>query len=117
MRHRHFAWLVVLCAAWIASDVTGFGQTSAVERAVMQAIDQANVAFQHRDVKAYESLTTADFVRVASNGRVSGRSDWLKTVAAAGAERLPAKFDQVSVRVYGTGAVVTYRATPTRRLL
>ena len=113
MRHRQFAWLVVLCVAWIASDVTGFGQTSAVERAVMQAIDQANVAFQHRDVKAYESLTTTDFVRVDSNGRASGRSDWLKNVGAAGPERGPAKYDQVSVRVYGNGAVVTYHNTPT----
>jgi hypothetical protein len=113
MRHRHFAWLVVLCAAWTAAGIKGSGQTSAVERAVMQSIDQANVAFQRRDVKAYEGLTTADFVRVGSEGRVSGRSDWLKTVGAAGAERGPAKYDQVSIRVYGNGAVVTYRNMPT----
>jgi hypothetical protein len=83
MRHRHFAWLVVLCAAWTAAGIKGSGQTSAVERAVMQSIDQANVAFQRRDVKAY-SLTTTDFVRVDSNGRASGRSDWLRNVGAAG---------------------------------
>ena len=113
MRHRHLVWLIGLCVAWAGWGVTGAGQPSAVERSVMQAIEQVNVAFQHRDVKAYEGLTTADFVRITSNGRVFGRSDWLKTIAASGPERGPGKFDQLSVRVYGDAAVVTYRNTPT----
>ena len=112
MRLRHLVWLVVLCAAWAGWTVTGSGQTSATDRAVMQAIDQVNVAFQHRDVKTAQGLTTAEFIRVASTGQVFGRNDWLKTVAAPGPERGPAKFDQLSIRVYGDGAVVTYHATP-----
>lgn len=78
----------------------------------MQAIDKVNLAFQQRDVKAYEALTTADFVRVGSNGRAFGRGEWLKLVAAPGAARGAGKYDQVSVRVYGDGALVTYRNTP-----
>ena len=70
----------------------------------MQAIDQINLAFQRRDAKAYENLTTPNFVRIASNGRVLGRNDWLKTVAAPGPERGPGKYDQVSVRTYGATA-------------
>lgn len=113
MRRRHLVWIVGVCVAWVAWGATGSGQTTAVEKAVMQAIDQINVAFQHRDVKAYEALTTADFVRVGSNGRAIGRAEWLKTtVPAAGPERAAAKFDQLAVRVYGDGAVVTYRNTP-----
>ena len=112
MRQRHLVWLVGVCVAAAGWGLTGSAQTSPAEKAVMQAIDQINTAFQHRDAKAYEGLTTADFVRVGSNGRAFGRSDWLKNVAAPGAERGPGKYDQVSVRVYGDAAVVTYRNTP-----
>ena len=114
MRHRHLVWLVGVCVAWAGWGATGSSQTTAAEKAVMQAIDQINAAFQHRDVKAYEGLTTAEFVRVGSNGRVFGRAEWLKSfVAAPGPERGRGTFDQLSVRVYGDGAVVTYRNTPT----
>ncbi len=113
MRHLLFVRFVGICAAlWISSGV-GEAQTSPAEQEVMRAIDQINAAFQQRDVKAYESLTTPDFIRVTSQGRVFGRSEWLKsTVAAPGAARTGAKYDQVSVRVYGNGAVVTYRSVP-----
>ncbi len=113
MRHRHLAWVVGVCVMWGESGGSGWTQTSVAEQAVMQAIDQVNTAFQQRDVKKYEALTTADFVRVGSNGRVFGRSEWLKNVAAPGAARQAGKYDQVSVRVFGDGAVVTYRNTPT----
>ena len=113
MRQRYLAWIVGVCVAWAGWGATGSGQTTAVEKAVMQAIDQINTAFQHRDVKAYEGLTTADFVRIGSNGRVLGRVEWMKTaVAAPGPERSAGKYDQVQVRVYGDGAVVTYRNLP-----
>jgi ketosteroid isomerase-like protein len=82
------------------------------EKAILQAIGQINDAFQRRDAKAYEALITADFVRVGGNGRVFGRADWLRTVAAAGAVRRPGTFDQTSVRVYGDAALVTYRNKP-----
>jgi ketosteroid isomerase-like protein len=79
----------------------------------MQAIDQINAAFQARDVKAYEALTTPDFIRVTPAGRAYGRSEWINgTVAAAGPPRAEGKYDQLSVRVYGNGAVVTYRGLP-----
>jgi hypothetical protein len=55
----------------------------------MQAIDRINAAFQHRDGRTHESLTTADYIRVSSNGRVFSRTDFLKTVVAAGEERGP----------------------------
>jgi hypothetical protein len=77
----------------------------------MQAIDQINTAFQRHDTRAYEALTAPEFVRVASNGRAFSRGEWLKNVAAPG-ERAPGTFDQVSVRMYGDAAVVTYRNTP-----
>ena len=113
MQRRHLMWFVGVCVAWAGWGVTSAGQTPAVDRSVMQAIDQINAAFQHRDTTTYEGLTTADFVRVASTDRAFGRSDWLKTVAAPGPERGPGKFDQLSVRVYGDAAVVTYRDAPT----
>jgi ketosteroid isomerase-like protein len=112
MRHRHLAWVVGVCVAWGGMVIGGAAQTSPAEQAVMQAIEQVNAAFQQRDVKKYEALTTEDFVRVGSNGRVFGRSEWMKTVAAPGAARQPGKYDQSSVRVFGDGAVVTYRNTP-----
>ena len=64
MRHRYLALLVGVCVLWGGSGGSGWAQTSAADPAVMQAIDQVNAAFQQRDVKKYESLTTADFVRV-----------------------------------------------------
>ena len=109
-RLRFMGFVSVLAAGLAAWAPSGAAQTSPAEKAVMQAIDQINDAFQRRDVKAYEGLTTADFVRVVSNGRVFSRTEWLKTVA--GAERGPGKYDDVSVRVYGDGAVVTYRNMP-----
>ena len=112
MRHRHLAWVVGVCVMWGGSGDHGWAQAAAADQAVMQAIDQINAAFQQRDVKKYEALTTADFVRVGSNGRVFARSEWLKNVAAPGAARQPGKYDQTSVRVFGDGAVVTYRNNP-----
>lgn len=112
-RLRLVGFVCVLAAGAATWDLSGAAQTSPDEKAVMQAIDQINGAFQRRDVKAYEGLTTADFVRVTSSGRAFGRGEWLKTVGAPGAERRPGKFDEVSVRVYGGGAVVTYRNLPT----
>lgn len=113
MRHRLFVRFSSACLALCMSMGTMSAQTSPAEREIMQAIEQINAAFQARDVKAYEALTTADFVRVTSAGRVLGRAEWLKTVVAApGAARVAGKFDQVSVRVYGNGAIVTYRGVP-----
>jgi ketosteroid isomerase-like protein len=112
MRYRPSSWLVGVCVVLAGFGATGSGQTTDADKAVMQAIDQINQSFQRRDVKAYEALTTTDFLRVTSNGRIFGRAEWLKTVGAPGAERGPAKFDQVSVRVFGNGAVVTYRNMP-----
>ena len=110
MRRRLLVRLIGSCVVWGLSGVAGLAQTSPAEKEVMQAIDQINAAFQHRDVKAYEALTTANFVRVTSVGQIYGRSEWLKTVVgAAGPERGPGKYDQVSVRIFGNGAVVTYR--------
>lgn len=84
-----------------------------VERAVLAAVDRINAAFQKRDVAAYEALTTPGFLRVGSNGRVFGRATWLKTVVAQpGPERQAGTYDQTSVRVHGSGAVVTYRNNP-----
>jgi ketosteroid isomerase-like protein len=112
MRHLPFVRIAGVCAAlWISSGAVS-AQTPA-EQEVMRVIDQINAAFQQRDVKAYEALTTPDFIRVTSQGRVLGRSEWLKgQVGLAGAPRSAAKYDQMSVRVYGNGAVVTYRNQP-----
>jgi len=83
------------------------------EKAVLQAIAAVNEAFQRADVKAYDALTTSDFLRVGSNGRVIGKATWLKTVVAnSGPARKPGTFDETSVRVYGDAAVVTYRNKP-----
>lgn len=112
MRHRLFVRFSVACVALCISLGVLSAQTSPAEREVMQAIDQINAAFQARDVKGYEALTTTDFVRVTSPGRVLGRAEWLKAVAAPGAARTIAKHDQLSVRVHGNGAVVTYRNMP-----
>lgn len=112
MGFRVQARLIGILAAGLWG-ATGFAQSTDAERAVMQAIDRVNLAFQQRDVKAYESLTTPDFVRIGSNGRAFGRSEWLKTGVAGGAgPRAAGKYDQVSVRIFGDGAVVTYRNTP-----
>ena len=93
MRHRRCVRFSMACVALCSSLGTLSAQTSPAEREVMQAIDQINAAFQGRDVKACEALTTADFVRVTSPGRVIGRDDWLKNVAAPGAARAAAKHD------------------------
>jgi ketosteroid isomerase-like protein len=112
-RLRLAGFVTGLLAGLAIAAPSGVTQTTPAEKAVMQAIDDINGAFQRRDVKAYEALTTADFIRVTSGGPVYGRTEWLKTVAAPGAERRPGKYDEVSVRVYGDGAVVTYRNLPT----
>ncbi len=113
MRHLLFVRSLAVCAAWCFSAGISSAQMSPAEQEVMRAIDQINTAFQNRDVKAYEALTTPDFIRVTSQGRVFGRSEWLKNqVGAAGSPRAAGKYDQASVRIYGNGAVVTYRNVP-----
>lgn len=88
MRRRLLVRLIGSCVVWGLSGVASFAQTSPAEKEVMQAIDHINTAFQHRDSKAYDALTTADFVRVTSQGRIFGRAEWLTTVAAAGAQQV-----------------------------
>lgn len=110
MRQRSLVWIVGMCVA--AAGATSLAQSGAPDPAVMRAVDRINAAFQARDTKAYDALTTADFVRVASNGRMFSKADWMKTVAAPGATRGAGKYEEVSVRVYGNGAVVTYRNIP-----
>lgn len=107
------AALLAAAAAVVAAPSGLAARQPDVERAVLAAIDRINAAFQKRDAAGYEALTTPGFVRVTSNGRVLGRAEWLKrSVAAPGAARLAGKYDQTSVRVYGSGAVVTYRNNP-----
>lgn len=112
MGHSAFVRFVLVCVA-LGVAVGLVAQAPPEQPAIMQAIDQINAAFQARDVKAYEALTTPDFIRVTSAGRAYTRSEWIKgAVAAAGPPRPEGKYDQVSVRVYGNGAVVTYRGLP-----
>jgi ketosteroid isomerase-like protein len=96
------------------TPVTLLGAAQAdAEKAVLQAITQINDAFQRADVKAYDALTTSDFIRVGGNGRMFSKAVWLKnTVPNSGPPRRPGTFDETSVRVYGDAAVVTYRNTP-----
>ena len=110
MRQRSLVWIVGLCV--VAAGATSLAQSGTPDPAVMRTIDRINTAFQARDTKAYDALTTGDFVRVGSNGRMFGKAEWMKTVAAPGAARGAGKYDEVSVRVYGNGAVVTYRNMP-----
>lgn len=110
MRQLPLAWIVGV--SMVAAGATTVAQSGTPDPAVMRTIDRINAAFQARDTKAYDALTTADFVRVASNGRIFGKAEWMKTVAAPGAARGAGKYDEVSVRVYGNGAVVTYRNMP-----
>jgi hypothetical protein len=78
--------MVAAAACLLPQPLAGARQPEA-EKAVLQANAEVTRAFQLRDACAYATLTTADFVRVGGNGRVFGKADWLKTVAAAGAER------------------------------
>lgn len=110
MRQLFLAWVLGTCVA--AAGATGLAQSGTPDPAVVRTIDRINAAFQARDAKAYDALTTPDFVRVASNGRMFSKAEWLKTVAAPGATRGAGKYDEASVRVYGDGAVVTYRNMP-----
>lgn len=103
---------VVATASILAPAFLAARQPDA-EKAILQANDHLNQAFQRRDVKAYEAATTTDFVRVSGNGRLLGRAEWMKMVLAApGPERRPGTFDQASVRIFGDAAVVTYRNKP-----
>ena len=104
--------VAVAAAACILMQPLAGARQPEAEKAVLQAVAEVNRAFQLRDARGYAVLTTADFVRVGGNGRVFGKADWLKTVAAAGAERRPGTFDQASVRIYGGAALVTYRNQP-----
>jgi hypothetical protein len=107
------AGVLVVAAVTAAAAAGLFARQPDVERAVLASIDRINTAFQARDAQAYERLTTPGFVRVTSTGRVFGRAEWLqRSVAAPGPARQAGTYDQSSVRVYGTGAVVTYRNNP-----
>ncbi|MBI4503547.1 MAG: nuclear transport factor 2 family protein [Gemmatimonadetes bacterium] len=102
-----------MTAVIVSGGPRAWGQTTADEKAVMQVIDRINQAYQQRDVKAYGELITADFVRVTPNGTVFDRGEWLKAVGAPGTERPSPRFDELSVRVYGNAALVTYRSLST----
>ena len=69
------AALAVLASTLLVPHLAA--QPAPGEKAVLRAVDQVNAAFQRRDVKAYDSLLTTDFVRVGGDGRIFGRADWL----------------------------------------
>src|SRR4051812_26457944 len=88
------------------------GQFTGEEKAVMQAVNRLNEAYKQRDVKAYEALTTPDYVRVTANGREFDRATWMGLVGTPGGPRPIPSFDQVSIRVYGNAALMMYRGIP-----
>lgn len=104
--------LLGVLASLVSMASVGAAQTSIEEKAVMEAVQRLMAAYQERDVKTYEALTTPDFVRVTPNGRRFERAAWLKTVAAPGEARPFPKVEQLSVVVYGNAALVTSRNIP-----
>lgn len=99
------AWIVALIMVGI------FGFTAA-EQDVREAVMAANKAWQMRDAAAYAKLIADDFVRVPADGRITVRGDWLAMVGEAGPARPVAKFDEEVIRVYGNGAIMSYRNFP-----
>jgi hypothetical protein len=130
--HRdHSAWRLVLAHFTpIGSRSSGSRSTSplpptvwpkdsdAERAAILTAQRTLNETFAQRDVKTYAALTADSFVRITTDGRVIGRDDFMRDVAAAGPPRQDPNHSDFRVKLYGAFATLCYlnQAADTQRV-
>ena len=83
----------------------GYKPTNATEQAIWAQHEAVEAAGANADQNAYRTLTTADFVRVTSDGVAHTREDWVKQQKGS---RAPARQTNVRLRVYGDVGLLTY---------
>jgi ketosteroid isomerase-like protein len=68
-------------------------------------------AFARRDAEALNRLLADDYTMVSPRGRLIVKDAYLQSRVGSGPVTQTEQFDQVSIRLYGTTAIVTSRFT------
>jgi ketosteroid isomerase-like protein len=85
------------------------------ERDVFRSQRALNEAYARKDAKTYAGLTTDSFTRIAGNGEVNSKAEFLKFVTATpDVTRVESNNAEFRLRIYGSIALLTYiDRTPT----
>ena len=82
---------------------------SGAEQAVFQVHQAIEEASAKRDSSKYDTLTTAGFIRINSNGSIQSKAERLKAVSTYPTPSKISEFDDIKIRVHGDAAVLTAR--------
>jgi ketosteroid isomerase-like protein len=80
---------------------------SGAEQAVRQAHQAIEEAYAKKNPTRYEALTTAEFIRISSNGSVRSKAEALKAIQLGPTPSKISDFDDLKIRVHGDAAVLT----------
>jgi len=115
--------LIVILVA--ASSSMGLAQSSKHETAnlgkrkeasVRKFIDNFAAAFSQNDVQTLEQATSADYSFVAPNGEIQDRVKRYAPIRSGDLKYTSVKYTDVTVRLYGSTAVVTATVDVNSRL-
>ena len=81
------------------------------ESEVRQFVNDFAAAFQNNDADALDRLFAADYVFVTPSGAIQNKQQRVLEVRSGDRKYELAKYDEVTVHMYGSTAVVTARVT------
>ena len=106
---KRFVYVVILASAAFC-----FGQTTHVgpdEQAVRKFVDDFSAAFSQNDAAALDRMTAPDYTFVTPTGTIQNKEQRVAPIRSGALKYEYAKYDEVSVRIYGETAIVTARVT------
>lgn len=103
------AVLLLLANPWARAD------TAKDERALIQLVEQINVALTKADMPFLERVLHKDFVLTSSKGKLEGRSEYISNRRSGGMVYLSKTSDEIKVLLFGDAAIVTGRDTEKAR--
>ena len=112
MKHIFAVVLLVAATSFAFSQPTGGGanQKRDDEQAVRQLITDLYTALGHNDVAALDRIYASDYTLVNESGVVTKKAPRLASIKSGELKYESARFEDLSVRIYGNAAVALYRA-------
>jgi hypothetical protein len=103
---------MVFLATFSLPDLSGQTANQSNDREeILRLNGELTDAFARRDREALNRLLAPDYTMVSARGRLMTRDVYLENRSGSGPMIDSARFDQVSVRLYGTTAIVTSHYT------
>lgn len=112
MKHILPMLLIVAASSFAFAQVTGgsANQMRSDEQAVHQLITDLYAALGHNDVAALDRIYADDYTLVNESGVVTKKAPRLAWIKSGELKYETARFEDLSIRLYGNAAVALYRA-------